>query len=283
MFPVSVPPPTQAHSRPYSLRGHGLPDTGTTGPLLVDIQNGPASTSALLSPTFSRAAASQPAQDPLGAPSTSGPADRRGLEARLSSDAAAAAAAGPSGRAARATMLPRVYSYHQQVVQRERQRQRHYAQRRRAAQQTLGSWLWLKVCSRMRKSTVEFFEAVDAGRVDAVRDMARAQPSLLLRTRPGTRWTAAHYAAERGEYATLTALFEEAQHIERAAASARPFTCTGGGGRAAEYVKRMVGSLTEKNLTPLMLACKRGCAPPLLARAARHAVVPPRCRRAPCG
>jgi hypothetical protein len=112
----------------------------------------------------------------------------------------------------------------------------------------------------MRKSTVEFFAAVDAGRVDVVRDMVRAQPNLSLRTRPGTRWTAVHYAAERGEYATLTALFEEAQTSQRAAGGARSFFCSSGSTRSVDYVKRMVSSLTEKNLTALMLACKRGCA-----------------------
>jgi hypothetical protein len=157
-------------------------------------------------------------------------------------------------------MLPRVYTYHQQAAQRERQRQRYYAQRRRGSQQSAAGWVWLKVATRMRKSTVFFFEAIDAGRVDAVREMVRAQPSLLLRTRPGTRWTAVHHTAERGEFATLTALFEEAQHFNRASASGRAaaLLCAPTRGRSHDYVKRMVNSLTEKNLTPLMLACKRG-------------------------
>ncbi len=161
----------------------------------------------------------------------------------------------PSGRYS----LPRVHSYQRQSAQRERQRQRYSAQRRRAMHQSMAGWVWLKFTARMRKSTVFFFEAVDGGRVDVVRDMVRSQPGLLLRTRPGTRWTAVHHTAEQGEFATLTALFEEAQCCDRASASGRGMlSCAPS--RGSDYVKRMVNGLTEKNLTPLMLACKRGCA-----------------------
>ena len=160
----------------------------------------------------------------------------------------------PSGRVS----LHGIHSYQRQSAQRERHRQRYFAQRRRATHKSMAGWVWLKVTARMRKSTVFFFEAVDGGRVDIVRDMVRSQPGLLLRTRPGTRWTAVHHTAERGEFATLTALFEEAQRCDRASASGRGMlSCATP--RASDFVKRMVNGLTEKNLTPLMLACKRGC------------------------
>jgi hypothetical protein len=108
---------------------------------------------------------------------------------------------------------------------------------------------------------MDFFDAVDAGRVDAVREMVKQCPALLLRTRPGTRWTAVHFAAERGEFSTLTALFEEASVIDERITGSKTCTgCTGMGGVGPrEYQICMVNALTEKNLTPLMLACKRGC------------------------
>jgi hypothetical protein len=121
--------------------------------------------------------------------------------------------------------------------QRDRQHRRH--SRRRQGQQSLMSWMWLKLCCHIRKSTIDFFEAVDAGRVDAVREMVKLSPAMLLRTRPGTRWTAVLDQRRAGAPA----------HI----------SCTGIGGRPNDYTKRMVNALTEKNLTPLMLACKRGC------------------------
>jgi hypothetical protein len=142
--------------------------------------------------------------------------------------------------------------------QRDRQHRRH--SRRRQGQQSLMSWMWLKLCCHIRKSTIDFFEAVDAGRVDAVREMVKLSPAMLLRTRPGTRWTAVHFAAERGAFATLTALFDEALILDqRRAGAPAHISCTGIGGRPNDYTKRMVNALTEKNLTPLMLACKRGC------------------------
>jgi hypothetical protein len=241
--------------RSFGVNGNALPDAATTGPLVVEVQAGPAgpSSSTALPPVLATAANTSV----VPATSTVRHSARNTPESHASDGAAEPEIVQGTNRR---TTLPRLYSYHQQVVQRERQRQRHYAQRRRQAQQSLTSWIWLKVCLRMRKSTVEFFDAVDAGRVDVVRDMVRAQPNLLLHTRPGTRWTAAHYAAERGEYATLTALFEEAQITERAAQSARSLVCASGSSRFQDRVKRMVNSLTEKNLTPLMLACKRGCA-----------------------
>lgn len=142
---------------------------------------------------------------------------------------------------------------------------RHHSRRqgrKRQSQKSVASWMWLKLCCRIRKSTMEFFDAVDAGRVELVRDMVRASPALLLRTRPGTRWTAVHFTAERGEYATLTALFEEAQtHDERRDAHSTISCARLKPMKKGELTKRMVNALTEKNLTPLMLACKRGCAP----------------------
>jgi hypothetical protein len=105
---------------------------------------------------------------------------------------------------------------------------------------------------------VEFFDAVDAGRVDLVRAMVKQAPVLVLRTRPGTRWTALHFVAERGEYATLTALLEEARSLDSSGVVGPKLSCVGIK-KQVELVKRMVDALTEKNLTPLMLACKRGC------------------------
>lgn len=140
---------------------------------------------------------------------------------------------------------------------------RHHSRRqgrKRQSQKSVASWMWLKLCCRIRKSTMEFFDAVDSGRVELVRDMVRASPALLLRTRPGTRWTAVHFTAERGEYATLTALFEEAQaHDERREAQSTISCARIKSVKKGELTKRMVNALTEKNLTPLMLACKRGC------------------------
>lgn len=143
--------------------------------------------------------------------------------------------------------------------QHDRQTHRRHS-RRRQNQQSLASWMWLQLCCHIRKSTIDFFDAVDAGRVDMVREMVKVSPTLLLRTRPGTRWTAVHFAAERGEFSTLTSLFEESQALdERKAGSQAHMRCTGIGGRPNAYTKCMVNALTEKNLTPLMLACKRGC------------------------
>lgn len=153
----------------------------------------------------------------------------------------------------------RTGGYHPQPSQ-----DRHHARRqgrKRQSQKSVASWMWLKLCCRIRKSTMEFFDAVDAGRVEVVRDMVRASPALLLRTRPGSRWTAVHFTAERGEYATLTALFEEAQvHDERREAQSGISCARIKPVKKGELTKRMVNALTEKNLTPLMLACKRGCA-----------------------
>lgn len=146
----------------------------------------------------------------------------------------------------------------------DRQSHRRHS-RRHQNQQSLASWIWLKLCCHIRRSTIDFFDAVDAGRVDAVRAMVKSSPAMLLRTRPGTRWTAVHFAAERGEFSTLCTLFNEAQHLdERSVGSRSRIGCTGIGVRPSIYTKCMVSALTEKNLTPLMLACKRGCATSLI-------------------
>ena len=119
--------------------------------------------------------------------------------------------------------------------------------------------MWVKLCWHFRKNTLAFFYAVDSGRADVVRNMVKLSPALLLRTRPGTRWTAVHFAAERGEFSTLSALFEESQVLdERRVGSQTRMGCTPIAGRASNYTRCMVNALTEKNLTPLMLACKRG-------------------------
>lgn len=186
------------------------------------------------------------------------------LQQRTAQQGNATNQASTSGRGR--SVLPRMYSQtSQSSQQRGRHRQRYYAQQHRRQpappQQHLPAWMYLKVFARMRKTTVMFFDALDSGRVEAVRELVQSQPSLLLRTRPGTRWTAVHHVAERGEFGTLTALFEEAQRLDQAAASSRgAFACMMGSSKSNEYVQRMVNSLTEKNLTPLMLACKRGCA-----------------------
>lgn len=139
-------------------------------------------------------------------------------------------------------------------------RQHGQIRRHRQPQQSLSSWLWLKLCCHVRKVTIQFFEAVDASRADAVRNMIQLNPALLLRTRPGTRWTAAHYAAERGDFSTVVVLFEESQALDERCLGANEVcdACACLGGRVSDYTTCMVNALTEKNLTPLMLACKRG-------------------------
>ena len=99
------------------------------------------------------------------------------------------------------------------------------SRRQRRQSQSVMSWMWLKICCHVRRRTFEFFDAVDCGRVSAIRDMVQLSPALLLRTRPGTRWTAVHFAAERGEFSTLIALFEEAAALESCSAPGRGKSC----------------------------------------------------------
>lgn len=160
-----------------------------------------------------------------------------------------------------------------QQHRRDRHRRYYMHRQRQTSTTTVAGWLWLKICSHVRKGTVNFFDAVDAGRVERVRTLIADAPQLLLRSRPGTRWTALHYVAERGEYAMLALLLDEARRCEELEAVGSKLSCGAANAkRSSELVKRMVDALTEKNLTPLMLACKRGCAARVLACLSKRAL-----------
>ena len=124
-----------------------------------------------------------------------------------------------------------------------------------------GSQVWVALCKHVCKKTFAFFDAVQGGKVEDVQQMVDATPKLLLQRNPGTMWTAAHMASEQGDFQMTMVLFDVAERLDRVFADAPTMRCWPLPFNSTSASTQMLHACTEKNLTPLMRACKRGCVP----------------------